>query len=157
MIKVYTDGGLSKKNGVGGWAAVLVYSDGTRKGICGAYEGADVTNNLMEFRGVIEALKFVAFHHEGEDIEIISDSEYLVKGTNEWSTNWIEKGWKCSTGPVKNVKLWVELLGLLKLTKAKLSWIRGHDGNPDNEMADKLAVNAYKKVLNARRDVSHVS
>ena len=147
MIKVYTDGGLSKRNHVGGWAAVIVYPDGERKGIKGSYRGEDVTNNKMELQAIIEGLKFVAFHHPGEQIEVISDSEYIVKGINDWSENWIRKGWKCTTGRVKNIPQWVEVLGLVKLTEAKVSWVRGHDGDENNEMADRLCVQAYKDLL----------
>jgi ribonuclease HI len=147
MIKVYTDGGLSKKNNVGGWAAVIVQPNGDRQGIKGHYRGEDVTNNKMEMKAIIEGLKFVAYHHPGEKIQVISDSEYIVKGINEWSETWIRKGWKTTTGPVKNVPLWVEILGLVKLTEAEITWVRGHDGDENNEIADKLCVGAYKELL----------
>jgi ribonuclease HI len=132
---------------VGGWAAVIVYPDGERKGIQGHYKGKDVTNNKMELTAVIEGLKFVAHHHPNKKIAIVSDSEYIVKGVNEWSAGWVRKGWKCTTGPVKNKELWVELLSLAELTKAEFTWVRGHDGDENNEIADKLCVAAYKELL----------
>ena len=147
MIRVYTDGGLSAKNQVGGWAAVFVYPDGERKAIKGNYRGPDVTNNKMELTAVIEALKFIAFYHPEEEVEVTSDSEYVVKGLNDWTPKWIAKNWKCTTGPVKNKQLWVELIGLRDLTKARISWVRGHDGDENNEIADKLCVGAYKELL----------
>lgn len=151
MIKVYTDGGVSMKNGVGGWAAVLVYEDGSRKGICGAYEGTDVTNNKMEMEAIRQALRYIAFHHENEDTELISDSEYIVNGVNSWSKKWILKDWKCTTGPVKNKEIWIDILGLVELTKAKLSWVRGHNGDENNEIADRLAVSSYKELIDEHK------
>mgnify|MGYP000432075153 CR=1 FL=1 len=151
QIKVYTDGGLSAKNEVGGWAAVIVHEDGTRKAIQGHYKGADVTNNKMELTAVIEALKYLAYHHEGQECEIVSDSEYIVKGVTEWAEGWIRKGWKSTTGPVKNQDYWKQLLALNETVKPKFSWVRGHDGDENNELADSLAVSSYKKIIDENK------
>ncbi len=147
MIKVYTDGGVSMKNNVGGWAAVIVHPDGKREGIKGAVRDTKVTNNKMEMMAIIEGLKFVACYHPNSKVQVISDSEYIVKGINIWSAKWIAKGWRCTTGYVKNAELWVQILGLKELTNAEVIWVRGHNGNTNNELADSLCVGAYKELI----------
>ena len=135
-IYLYTDGASSGNPGPGGWAAVLVC--GTRRlELSGAF--ALTTNNRMELLAVIRGLEAIKW--EGADVEVWSDSRYVVKAVTEgWLDSWIAKKWQ----KVKNPDLWqrfVQLRGRFSLT---FHWIKGHAGHPENERCDALAVAAYK-------------
>lgn len=147
MLKVYTDGGNSAKNQVGGWAAVFVRDD---KSVLELSEGYDnnPTNNHMELGAVIGALAYMLDHPElGKDVTVVSDSEYVVKGASIWLNGWKLKNWKSTTGPVKNKILWEAIDELKKHLNITWTWVKGHTGNKWNERADKLCVAAYKKLL----------
>jgi len=143
MIKIYTDGAC-KGNGVmkdakGGWGFVAI-RDGHN--ILEKFGGEiDTTNNRMELTAVIMAL----YEFEGEEIHIISDSNYVVKGITEWIVNWRKKKFK----KVKNVDLWKELDALVNIygDDVTWSWVRGHDGNEYNEIADGLACRGAEEAL----------
>lgn len=155
MIRIYTDGACSGNPGIGGWACVLKMKKIEIKK--SGYE-IDTTNNRMELRGVLEALRLVLSDDNRllniniKRVEIISDSAYIINSiNNHWLTNWKLNGWKTKKGqPVKNQDLWQELIDLyteLKRNSIKVSFIKvkGHDGNECNEIADKLAVLECKK------------
>ncbi len=73
-------------------------------------------------------------------VEVISDSQYLIKGMTEWIHGWQAKGWKNSERKtVENRDLWEKLLILAERHQVKWTWVRGHDGHPENERCDKLA------------------
>ena len=150
-ITVYTDGGVSMKNGVGGWAAILVYPNDKEVVMSGTFLG--ITNNQMEIWPCIEALSYIEEHENLNhvSVEIISDSQYVVNGSSEWLPRWIAKGWKTKTGPVKNQPLWAAMHTLLGKMKVKFTWVRGHSNNPYNERCDKLAVGAYTKVIEQQK------
>ncbi|MCC2644499.1 MAG: ribonuclease, partial [Burkholderiales bacterium] len=98
MIKqviIHTDGACKGNPGIGSWAATLEYKN-TIKEICGVV--IDTTNNQMELRAVIEALKVLK---EPCKIELYTDSQYVQKGMTEWIASWKIKNWK----NVKNVEL----------------------------------------------------
>lgn len=151
MIVAYTDGGVSLKNKIGGWGVVFVYPDGSRKGIANYEEGEGVTNNTMEMTAVIEALKFIDHNHPGEPLEIVSDSEYVIKGTTEWSVKWRANGWRGMGGRVKNREYWELLLSYTDRMQPTFKWVRGHNGDENNELVDKLCVKAYTDRLTERK------
>lgn len=102
-----------------------------------AYGGArGTTNNKMELTAAIETLKRIA---GGSTIQIFTDSTYVIKGISEWLPGWKRKGWRTTTGAVKNVELWKELDALYQARKVTMSWVKGHSGHPGNERADVLA------------------
>jgi ribonuclease HI len=86
----------------------------------------------MELRGVIEGLKLL---QEPCYVEIVSDSSYVVKAINEWLAGWVAKEFK----KVKNVDLWQEYLEVSQPHTVKATWVRGHNGHPQNERCDELA------------------
>ena len=90
------------------------------------------TNNRMELSGVIEGLKALK---EPCEVEIVSDSSYVVKAINEWLISWIKRDFK----KVKNIDLWHEYLNVSKPHKIKATWVRGHNGHEENERCDELA------------------
>jgi len=135
-VTIYSDGSCSKNPGPGGWAAFLLFEDGTTSTISG--HEIDTTNNRMEMRGLLEALDLILC--ESAQIDFYSDSKYLCKGTSYWLTTWIENDWITSSGtPVKNKDLWMHLNEHLVIHKVKCHWTRGHSGDFWNEKADKIA------------------
>ena len=92
----------------------------------------------MELLAVIEGLRALK---EPCEVEIISDSSYVVKGINEWLANWVKKEFR----KVKNPDLWQDYLVVSKDHKVKATWVRGHDGHPENERCDQIARDEAEK------------
>ena len=142
-VTIYTDGAArGNPNGPGGDGTILQYVDknGTlhERELSGGYE--KTTNNRMELMAVIAGLEALKRPCQ---VEVISDSRYVTDAFNKhWIEGWMKKGWKGSTGPVKNVDLWKRLLAAANPHEIKLTWVRGHDGHPENERCDRLATGA---------------
>lgn len=136
LITLYSDGSSLGNPGPGGYGGILEFK-GKRK----EYFGAEThtTNNRMELRGVIEGLKLLK---EPCTVEVISDSSYVVKAINEWLVGWIRKGFK----KVKNVDLWEEYVEVSKIHNVHGTWVRGHNGHPENERCDELARDAAEAI-----------
>jgi len=100
----------------------------------------------MELTAVIEGLRIL---RHPTDVDVYSDSSYVVNGMTTWIHNWIRRGWKTSDKkPVLNEELWRTLLDLVnEQKKVRFHWIRGHAGHPENERCDHLAVKAYQELL----------
>lgn len=131
MIVVYTDGACQKTRG--GWAFVTMI-DGVIKQKSGSVP--DSTNNQMEMRAAIEAMR--AF--PAMPIMIVTDSKYLMEGFRDYMPRWKKNGWRTSTGDaVKNKALWMEMDELAMGRKVEWQWVKGHNHDPLNEKADKLA------------------
>ena len=128
-IEIYTDGSCLRNPGFGGWAYILSYN-GYKKEACGAQE--NTTNNRMELKALIEALKALK---EPCEISLFTDSELLVKSVNEWIFKWVRTNFKDK----KNVDLWQEYLRLSKKHKIKAFWLKAHNGHEENERCDFLA------------------
>lgn len=140
MIEINTDGACEGNPGRGGFGAHWVNESGVQVKMYGGSEMT--TNNKMELTGPIMALRtLLKKGYEGE-ILLRSDSQYVIKGVNEWRKGWVSKGWKNSKGePVKNKELWVELFELVDHfgPRLKWQWVKGHNGDPGNELADELS------------------
>jgi len=128
-IEVYTDGSSLGNPGAGGWCAILKYKN-NQKIIKGGEKVT--TNNKMELKAVIEALKALK---EPCEVELYSDSTYVLKGISEWINNWIKKEFK----NVKNKELWQEFLNVKQNHKISTNWIKAHSGHKENEICDKIA------------------
>ena len=128
-IEIFTDGSSLGNPGPGGWCAILRYKN-YEKVICGGEN--NTTNNRMELKAVIEALKILK---EPCEINLYSDSTYVLKGLSEWIDNWIKKDFK----KVKNEDLWREFSKYSKYHKIRVNWIKGHSGHRENEKCDKIA------------------
>ena len=134
-ITIYTDGACSGNPGVGGWGAVILIADNKPIHISGGL--ILTTNNQMELTAAIKSLEYFENYKE---IEIITDSKYVMNGILNWINNWKKNGWKtASKKPVKNKELWVKLDILLSKHKVNWKWVKGHSGNNNNETADYLA------------------
>lgn len=142
-VTIHTDGACSGNPGPGGWAAVLS-SGGKRKEIAGGE--ASTTNNRMELRAAIEALRALL---RETDVDLFTDSLYLEQGMTEWLPVWKAQGWKRRSGrrllPVKNEDLWRELDRLVGVHRVTFHWLEGHAGSPENERCDELARRAIPR------------
>ena len=133
-VVIYTDGACRGNPGPGGWGAVLGFRD-QRKRLKG-YE-PDTTNNRMELTAVIEALRALKRSCE---VEVNTDSRYVMQGITEWMPNWKGNGWKTAAKkPVKNEDLWRLLDAELERHDVDWRWVKGHSGVEGNELADQLA------------------
>jgi ribonuclease HI len=131
---IFTDGSSRGNPGKGGWGAIIKENDKVTE--IGGNEPA-TTNNRMEMKAIVEALKKVSSQ---EKIIINTDSTYVVKGIREWIHGWEKNGWMTkSKEPVLNSDLWKELK--LQTTGRSIFWniIPGHSGIPANERCDIIA------------------
>jgi ribonuclease HI len=137
-IKIYTDGACLQNPGPGGFAALLQYEENANsyeKMIIGGEPHS--TNNRMELRAVIEGLRALK---EQCVVEVYSDSQYVVKGMNEWIQGWLARNWVNSQKkPVENQDLWKELLEVASLHQVQFFWVKAHAGHPENERVDQAA------------------
>ena len=136
QITLYSDGSSLGNPGPGGYGGILEFK-GNRK----EYSGADThtTNNRMELQGVIEGLKLLK---EPCNVEVISDSSYVVKAINEWLDGWVRKNF----AKVKNVDLWEAYLEAASTHNVRGTWVRGHNGHPENERCDELARDEEERI-----------
>jgi ribonuclease HI len=135
-LTVYTDGASKGNPGPSGWGVVLL-DGGEVKFAGGGYIGDSITNQVAEITAAIEGLSRVP---EGARVELVSDSQYTLKGLTEWRAGWERKGWRTASGePVKNLDLWKRLYALADKRKVTTRWVKGHNGDPLNERADDLA------------------
>jgi ribonuclease HI len=137
MIEIFTDGASSGNPGPGGYGVILrsgqhykELAEGFRK----------TTNNRMELLAVIKGLE--AIKTPKQDVMIFSDSKYVIDSIEKrWVYGWVQKGFKDK----KNKDLWLRYLEVSKLHNIKFTWVRGHNGHPENERCDELAVAAGKQ------------
>lgn len=134
-VNIYTDGACRGNPGPGGFGVILEYG-AVRRELSGGE--ALTTNNRMELMAAIEGLSAL---REPCEVTLYSDSRYLVDAvTLGWAEGWRRTGWK--HGKAKNPDLWARLLDLLAVHRVTFSWVRGHDGHPENERCDALATAA---------------
>ena len=135
-ITIHTDGACSLQyGGAGGWCAILRFK-GKEKIIKGGASGT--TNNRMELLAVIRALQELK---EPCNIKIYSDSRYILDPINGNLTKWVLKG----LDNYKNPDLWREYIEAAWPHNITGIWIKGHSGDPLNEMCDKIAVKEAEK------------
>lgn len=138
IINLYTDGaclGNGTLSTRGGWAAILDNGKQQRR-ISG--HGGQTTSNRMELQAALEGLQ--AIKKTDKPVHLHTDSNYLKKGCSEWIERWKANGWRTADRkPVKNVDLWELLDKQLRRLSVAFHWVKGHNGHPMNELADKLA------------------
>jgi ribonuclease HI len=140
-VTVYTDGACSGNPGPGGWGAILIWN-GKKKELSGGEPQS--TNNRMEMRAVIEALKAIK---EPCVVRIHSDSALIINAfTQGWIPSWQARGWrKADKKPVENRDLWEEMLYAMKHHNVEWIKVKGHSDDELNNRADEIAVEASKK------------
>ena len=135
-ISIHTDGSCLGNPGPGGWAALLRYGQKERELAGGE---SQTTNNRMELMAAIAALEALT---EPCQVTLHIDSQYVRQGITEWMPGWVRRGWKTAGGdPVKNRDLWERLHAAAGRHRIEWKWVKGHNGDPDNERVDVLARN----------------
>lgn len=139
-VIIYTDGSANNVYD-GGWAASIYWQD---QALHLTGNELNTTNNRMELLAVIEALSALIVPC---NVELYSDSKYVLTGIEGYVYTWEKNGWRSSSGtPVANVDLWQRLLPLLKIHNLSCFWVHGHQGNVRNEIVDSLAVTTRKQL-----------
>ncbi len=136
-VEAFTDGACKGNPGPGGWGAILRLGHHEKE-----LSGGDkqTTNNRMELSGAIEALKALK---EPCEVSLHTDSRYVIDGITKWIFGWQKNGWRnAAKKPVANADLWQDLVTVMRPHKVHWVWVKGHDGHPENERADKLASDA---------------
>lgn len=142
FVELFTDGACSGNPGKGGWGAILRYGD-HEKELCGGE--MQTTNNRMELTAVIRGLQALK---EPCQVRLTSDSKYVIDAIQQgWVYGWQRNGWrKADKKPALNVDLWETLLPLLETHQVEFVWVKGHQGHPENERCDKMAVAYYNNL-----------
>ena len=141
--KIYTDGAArGNPDGPGGYGTILTYEDA--KGTLHVREYSQgyvrTTNNRMELMAVIAGLEAL---NRPCRVEVYSDSQYVTNAFNRhWIDSWVKRGWKRSSGQVKNTDLWQRLLKAKEPHEVQFIWVKGHAGHEQNERCDFLATSA---------------
>jgi ribonuclease HI len=132
LVTLTTDGACIGNPGPGGWAALLRFK--AKEKLLSGNE-PETTNNRMELMAVIKGLE--ALKRECR-VEIVTDSQYVMKAFTEgWLKKWEANGWRTADKkPVKNQDLWETLTDLIHSHQVKWTWVKGHNGHPDNETVD---------------------
>lgn len=157
-IQIYTDGSSLGNPGPGGWGVVFTSSkqgigsgdkDGREKVIkeLGGFD-KNTTNNKMELKAVIEALKYANKNYPKDKITIFADSNYVLSGITSWIHNWEKNNWRTvNKKAVLNKELWQELINEVRNFKGELSWtkVKGHSGHIYNDKADEIATTYASK------------
>ena len=133
-IKIYTDGACRGNPGRGGWGVFIMNGKDSKKIYGGKIE---TTNNEMELTAAIKGLESFK---SSSDLDLYTDSKYVMDGINKWIHTWKKNGWKTANRkPVKRSNLWMELDKLNNFHDVKWYWVKGHSGDMGNDMADELA------------------
>jgi len=134
----YVDGSCLGNPGPGGWAVVFDHVEGTRE--WSAAHPSATTNNQMELEAALSALR-EARHLGLRGLVIVTDSQYVQRGAEEWCPRWEAAGWRTRAGrPVKNLELWKALREGVQLIDVRWRWTRGHvDPSSKHAQADRLA------------------
>lgn len=143
-VSIFTDGAArGNPDGPGGYGTILQYID--NQGVLHEKELSQgylrTTNNRMELMAAIAGLEAL---NRPCLVDLYSDSKYLVDAFNQnWIEKWVKNDWKREkSGPVKNIDLWKRLLKAMETHRVNFIWVKGHDGHPENERCDRLAVKA---------------
>jgi ribonuclease HI len=146
-MKIYIDGSSLGNPGPGGYGIVVVDTLKNMKLMSGPSKG-EVTNNRMELEAFIRALVFIRTNPV-HNATIFSDSRYVVDGFNLYLSNWYDKQGNLKKADLKNEDMWNAVRILKNQVKFKVKWIKGHNGNKFNQIADDLAQKSAKKAQKA--------
>lgn len=141
--EIYCDGSFQSSINSGGWSAIIVKDNVVVKKLYQGY--LNTTNNRMEIMAVIGALNYFK---TPTNIKIYSDSQYVV---NSICNGHVYKWFDEKDYSKKNLDLWFELIDLLNVHNVTFEWVKGHDNNKLNNLADKFAVHAAQ-CLNLPKD-----
>jgi ribonuclease HI len=141
-VELHTDGSALGNPGKGGWGFILVFGKHEKEDSGGVKHA---TNNQMELMAVIKGLEAIK---EPCEIDLFSDSKYVLDGLEKWIHNWKVKNWKTAAKKdVANKELWIELDELRDKHTIHFNWVKGHGSNIYNNRVDKLANSAAHNVI----------
>ena len=142
QVIIYTDGACRGNPGPGGWGALIRF-DSVEKEIFGGQ--ANTTNNQMELSAAIEGLSILT---EPCNVELFTDSKYVMDGITQWIQNWKKNNWRTAAKKdVKNKELWQKLDQLIAQHQVQWHWVKGLSGDAGNEAADLLANKGIDSIL----------
>ncbi len=146
-VEIYSDGACSKNPGPGGWACILKHKKHKLK-ISG--NEAHTTNNRMELLAIINAFKALK---KTCKVVVYTDSKYVVDSINNgWAKRWQQNNWmKNNKEKALNPDLWQQILSFVNKFETTFIWVKGHNGHPENELCDKMAVAQYKKLIQSNK------
>jgi len=128
IIHLYTDGACSMNPGPAGVGILMIYKQHERR--ISKFLG-NATNNIAELTAIKIGLESIK--DKDKSVVVYTDSQYAIGVL-------INSFWKIK----KNIELITEIKDLLlKFKKVEFQWTRGHNGHSENEIVDKLAVQAY--------------
>jgi ribonuclease HI len=137
--RIFTDGSAIGNPGPGGWGAVLIKQD-RRWEKSGAYPWTTISE--MELLAAAQALRTLPGRAR---VDLHSDSEYLIYGMRAFVFHWQRHGWRNRQGTeLRHRELWSELIRLNARLRIRWSWVKGHNGHPDQTRADTLAYQAAR-------------
>ena len=141
QVSIFTDGACKGNPGPGGWGTLLRMGPHEKEMSGGE---AETTNNRMEMTAVIKGLNALT---EACDVQLYSDSKYVLDGITKWVDGWKKRGWvTASKKPVRNADLWHELIAASGRHEVSWNWVKGHSGHPENERVDKLASDEAERI-----------
>ena len=139
-VEIFTDGACKGNPGPGGWGALLRMGK-HEKELSGS--DPDTTNNRMEMTAIVRGLNALI---EPCEIDLYTDSKYVLDGMTKWIDGWQRNGWKtASKKPVRNEDLWHELIDAAKRPSITWHLVKGHNGHPENDRVDRLASDAAEQ------------
>lgn len=142
LVELYSDGS-GQLSGPGGYGVILRYGEHEKE--LSGFEPAS-TSQRMELIAAIRGLEALTNRRR---VRVYSDSQYLVRGMNEWLQGWIHTGRLNTPDALKNQDLWQKLATLSAGHEISWEWIRGHDGHYFNERCDRLAKRAVEEGMRA--------
>lgn len=161
LIAVYADesclGNGREGDNAGGAAGVVEWlSPRTGKLVRWDYWISEpaTTNNRMALCSVIEAFRGISAKQNDFRVVFTTDSRYIVDGMTSWVHSWAARGWTRKAGPIENLALWKEALRALGSHHCEWRWVKGHNGQPQNEYANHLATRAASQQDSSRGFVS---
>ena len=133
--KIYSDGSFSEIVGQSGYGGFIETPNGKRQVYTRSF--SEGSSNLMELLAVIEGIKIL---YDVENIQINTDSRYVIRGLAQWIHFWRLNDWQTAYGrKVKYTKHWQEIYQLCENKMIELKWIKGHSGNKEQSFCHNLA------------------
>ncbi len=144
IVAVYADesclGNGREGSNPGGAGGVIEFADRSRFDYWVSEPAT--TNNRMALHSVIEAFGELSKMNRPFRVVFTSDSKYIVEGMRSWVPSWIARGWRRKGGPIENLALWQRAVAAVAPFETQWNWVRGHNGQPQNEYANHLATRA---------------
>jgi len=155
ILQIYADGSFDAASQSGGWAFVVMDSDGSIQISVGTAFGCSNSNNTLEVLSVVKAASWLEAGAPPSAAVVWTDSAHVVDGCNRWRLIWRGNGWKRVRAnpherrrPIPDVKLWRELDALMdRNPHLRVELCKGHSGNQGNEHADKAARQACAALI----------